>query len=275
MRRKNNPSIVTYQIGNLQGTPRRAPWGNQPKRRIRCHFWFPGINDAVKEKIRRCIPCQSYTDKTTHEPQGILTTHKKAWEQVALDLFGPIPSGKHILVAQDTVSKYPAAKIVTDSKASTIISAIDEIYSSFGYPEKHITDNGPPFNSKAFSDYSTCKGINHQKSFPHLPQSNPVERLMKPLGKAIKASIAMNECATTALNNFLVAYRDTPHVSTEVTPGSYLLRDGYRADFPRKRPLTKKDIEEARKKDIGRKMKIQSKTNQSVKTNSRLGIEYY
>ena len=163
----------------------------------------------MKEKIRKCIPGQSYTDKTTHEPQGILTTHKKAWEQVALDLFGPIPSGKHILVAQDTVSKYPAEKIVTDSKASTIIPAIDEIYSSFGYPEKHITDNGPPFNSKAFSDYSTCKGINHQKSFPHHPQSNPVERLMKPLGKAIKASIAMNECATTALNNFLVAYRDT------------------------------------------------------------------
>ena len=68
------------------------------KRRLRSHFWWPGMNKGVAEKIKRCEQCQLYTDRTTREPQGILETEGKAWEQVALDLFGPMPNSNHIIV---------------------------------------------------------------------------------------------------------------------------------------------------------------------------------
>ena len=143
---------------------------------------------AVKRKIRECEPCQVYTSKTTKEPQGVLHVKENAWEQVALDLFGPMPNHKHILVAQDTLTRFPAAKIVPNTKATSIIPAIDEFYTSYGYPMEHITDNGQPFRSKELVDYSVEKGITHSKSFPYHPQANPSEQFMKPLGKAIKAT---------------------------------------------------------------------------------------
>ena len=35
-----------------------------------------------------------------------------AWEKLSIDLFGPMPDQRHIIVAQDMVSKFPAAKIL-------------------------------------------------------------------------------------------------------------------------------------------------------------------
>ena len=135
------------------------------KRRLRYHFWWPEMNKAIKAKIEQCKPCQLYTGKTTREPQDILEVPRKAWEQVALDLFGPMPNNKHVLVAQDTLTRFPAAKIVPNTKTTSVIPAIDEIYTTYGYPGKHVTDNGQPFGSKDFQDYSREKGIIHQKCF--------------------------------------------------------------------------------------------------------------
>ena len=62
---------------------------------------------------------------------------------------------------------------------------------------------------------------------------------MKPLGKAIKAAQMSQESCQEALNQLLTSFRDTPHISTGVRPGDFLFRDGYRADFPRNKPLKK------------------------------------
>ena len=77
------------------------PGESNLKRRLRMHFWCPGINKAVREKIKACLPCQVHTNKTTKEPQAMLESPENAWDKVALDLFGPMPNGRHILVAQD------------------------------------------------------------------------------------------------------------------------------------------------------------------------------
>ena len=216
-------------------------------------------------KVKKCEPCQTYTMKTTKEPQGTLKVPQKAWQQVALDLLGLMPNRKHILVAQDTLSRFPVAKIVPNTKASTVIPALDDIYTSYEYPEKHVSDNGPPFDSKAFQDYSKEKGVRHQNNYPYHPQDNPSERFMKPLGKAIKASLMANESCQEALKVFLSAFRDTPHISTGVSPGGFLFRDGYRAGFPRGSPLTEEEIAEARLKDQERRLEIQNSVNSSVK----------
>eukprot|EP00112_Aurelia_sp_Birch-Aquarium-sp1_P019314 Seg4753.2 transcript_id=Seg4753.2/GoldUCD/mRNA.D3Y31 product="Transposon Tf2-3 polyprotein" pseudo=true protein_id=Seg4753.2/GoldUCD/D3Y31 len=93
----------------------RAHHGGHPgvsnlKRRLRMHCWCPGINKAVRDKIIACLPCQANTNKTTREPQAMLQSPEHVWGKVALDLFGPMPNGKHILVAQDMLTRFPAAK---------------------------------------------------------------------------------------------------------------------------------------------------------------------
>ena len=154
--------------------------------RIRSHFWIPQVYKLVEEKIKGCETCQLFTSKNTKEPQK---TCESAWEEVNIDLFGPLPDRKHVLVMQDTMSRFPAATILSSTKAEPVIKAIDKVYTRYGTPQRHRTDNGPPFNSQEFKDFSKLKGVEQVLSYPYHPQENPCETFMKPLGKALKSSI--------------------------------------------------------------------------------------
>ena len=118
--------------------------------RLRNHF---GGRRLTRYSKQNNWECQIYTDKPTKEPQSILDIQQKAWEQVALVLFGPIPNNKHFTVAQVSISK-----ILPDTKAVLVIPAIDEIYVTYGYLG-HITDNGQPFGSNEFQYYSKETGM--------------------------------------------------------------------------------------------------------------------
>ena len=109
-----------------------------------------------------------------------------AWDTVALDLFGSLPTGKHVLVVQDLLTRYPAAKVVPSTSSSKVIPALHDIYIDYGYPTTHLTDNGPPLNSAEFTTFSKNSDIHQQTIYPDHPQANPAEH-MKPPGKALKA----------------------------------------------------------------------------------------
>ena len=65
-----------------------------------------------------------------------------------MDLFGPMPSHKHVIVVQDLGSRFPAAKLVTSTRSAQVIPALGEIYNTYGNPERQISDIGPPFNNE-------------------------------------------------------------------------------------------------------------------------------
>ena len=110
-----------------------------------------------------------------------------AWDTVTLDLFGSLPTGKHVLVVQDLLTRYPAAKVVPSTSSSKVIPALHDIYIDYGYPTTHLTDNGPPLNSAEFTTFSKNSDIHQQTIYPDHPQANPAEHIMKPPGKALKA----------------------------------------------------------------------------------------
>ena len=124
------------------------PGMTRMKNRIRNHFWFPCLNELVEKKLLGCETCQLFTPKTTKEPIASHKTTSSCWEEVSIDLFGPLPDKRHVLVVQDTMSRFPAAAVVSGTSAQPVLKALDTIYSSYGNPEHHRTDNGPPFNSE-------------------------------------------------------------------------------------------------------------------------------
>ena len=85
-------------------------------RRLRYHFFFHGLFDKVKKFVEQCKECSMFTDKKTKEPIEHHKIPQKAWETVAVDLFGPMPSSKHIVVVQDHGTRYPAAKLDNPQK---------------------------------------------------------------------------------------------------------------------------------------------------------------
>ena len=72
-------------------------------------------------------------------------------------------------------SRFPAAKIVTSTKAEKVIPAIAEIYDAYGNPESQLSDNGPPFKSKAMEEFAGKRDIKLKNIPPLHPSANPVE----------------------------------------------------------------------------------------------------
>ena len=88
--------------------------------------------------MKSCKDCTIFTDKPTKEILHPFTADGKVWENIHVDLFGPMPDKKHILVAIDETSRFPAAKIVPNTAAQPVIDALDQIYTDFGVPGKNI-----------------------------------------------------------------------------------------------------------------------------------------
>ena len=71
-----------------------------------------------------------------------------------MDLYGPMPASKHVVVVHDLASRYPAAKLVSSTKAEKLLPVLADIYDTFGNPEVQISDNGPPFNSAKIKEFA-------------------------------------------------------------------------------------------------------------------------
>ena len=246
----------------------KAHQGSHPgmsclKRRIRSHFWFPKMDKHVEEYVAKCKECTIFTNKRTKDCIHPLTTDQEPWENVNIDLFGPMPDSKHVLVVTDNMTRFPAAKIVPGTSATPVLKALDTIYADFGQPKSHRTDNGPPFDSHAFQQFSNELGVTHIRTYPYHPQANPAETFMKPLGKAMKIAHHHRTDKEVALNKLLRDYRATPHSATGMAPGDLILRNGFNSELPRSTTTNKNDVETAKAKDKATKEARTEKLNQS------------
>ncbi len=195
---------------------KKAHQGSHPgmsgmKRRLRSHFWFPKMDKHIEDFSIKYADCTIFTNKKTHGEIHPQQGGKRIWDNVHIDLFGPMPDTKHVLVATDSVSRFPAAKVVQDTSAKKVISSLDQIYKDYGKPSVHRSDNGTPFNSAEFERYSKDNGISHVKTFPYHPQANNAETFMKSMGKTMKIAHYHHQDKQQAVNKLLENYRATPH----------------------------------------------------------------
>lgn len=52
----------------------------------------------VIDYVNKCTGCTTFTEKKTKKPLKPDRIPEKWWEMAAVDLFGPIPSTRHVVV---------------------------------------------------------------------------------------------------------------------------------------------------------------------------------
>ena len=187
------------------------------ERRLRFHFFFHDMQKKVAEFVKTCQTFCSFTDKKTSHPLKAHEVPARNWDTVDVDLAGPMPSSKHVVVVQDLASRFPVAKLVSSTKADKVLPILGDIYDTYGNPTVQLSDNGPPVSSTAMEDFAKHRNIMLRKIPPMHPSSNPAETFMKPLGKAMKVAKYDRISEKSALQNLLNDYRDTPHPATGAT----------------------------------------------------------
>lgn len=203
------------------------------KAMLRGKVWWPGIDQAVENQIRSCIPCISMSDSKPAPMQFTDMPMSQPWEKVHIDFCGPFPSGDNILGIIDASSRWPEIHITRSTTSETVKNCLEKTFSTHGYPAEIVTDNAPNLTSAEVSEYCENLGIKHHRSTPYWPQGNSeIERFYRTLGKFIKTTNAEGRNWKKEIYKFLLTYRNTPHCTTNTAPSVLLMNRKLRDKIP-------------------------------------------
>jgi len=224
------------------------------KGRLSTKVWWPKVDTEAEKVCRSCHGCQVVGEFQAPEPMQRTELPTGPWQDIAVDLMGPLPSGENILVAVDYYSRFYEVAIMQSTTATKVITVLDEMFCRYGYPFSIKTDNGPQFRCQEFEEYLADHGIEHRKSPPLWPQANgEVERQNRTLLKTLKVAHVEGKKYREELQKFLLAYRTTPHSITGATPAALMLGRELRTKLPELRRDKIAADEAVRDRDWNRK----------------------
>ncbi|KAK3739292.1 hypothetical protein QZH41_007139 [Actinostola sp. cb2023] len=174
------------------------------------------LNDHTLQRVIECIRNGSWYKKDAQD----LRLDNRAFNsyQMVKDELSVNAEGNLVL----------RVEIVHSTSADAVVPHLDNIISRHQIPIKIRTDNGPPFNSESFAQYTQHMGIKHRKITPLWPEANA----------RIEHKNWQQE-----LNKFLRNYRVTPHSSTGVPPYTALYGRPMRTKLPEIPTQSKQDKE--------------------------------
>ena len=192
--------------------------------RLKTKVWWPQMRASVESYVAMCVPCAACSkDATQAAPLKPTELPEGPWLELGIDFLGPI-RGKMLLVCTDLFSRFPLVEIFSGTTAaSAVISCLRRWFGLFGQPLKVTTDNGPPFTSLELRQFLKDNGVKHRRVTPLYPQANgATERCNRGLNKAIRAALAEGKDWTIAMEQYLAAYRRTPHAMTGAAPADLM-----------------------------------------------------
>ena len=203
------------------------------KQRLQSKVWWPGIDKEAERFCKTCFGCQLVSSPSHPEPIKSTPLPQGPWQDLALDLLGPLPSGDSVLVVVDYFSRYYEIEIMRSTTSEKIIESLERIFMIHGLPLSVTSDNGPQFISSEFERYLEGCGIEHRKITPLWPQANgEVERQNRSLLKRMRIAQAEGKQWKEEVRKYLIAYRSTPHTTTGVSSAELLFGRKIRTKLP-------------------------------------------
>lgn len=110
---------------------------------------------------------------------------------------GPLPQGqraaRYILVILGVFSKYIQLYPIKKATTETILRKITNDYMpKVGKIEQLLTDNGTQFHSKKWFKQIRSLGIQIRHTTTYHPESNPVERANREIGRMLRTTVTQN-----------------------------------------------------------------------------------
>lgn len=195
------PKLAREEILRLLHIP-HAGQVKTRKAAQRLYFW-PRINDNIKQLIESCPACQELRPSQQSEPL-IQTEATVPMQQVAVDLFEV--KGQHWLCMVDRFSGFPFARRLSKLHTAHVTDIMLEWFLDWGFPQVIRSDGGPQFRS-AFQEFCKKHDIAHEVSSPYHPQSNG---LAESTVKSVKYLLIKCKKSGEDFFTALSAWRNTP-----------------------------------------------------------------
>ena len=128
------------------------------------------------------------------------------------------------LVVVNAHSKWAEVIPVSSTSSSSTIEVLRDLFAIFGIPEQIVSDKGAQFVSEEFQAFVRSNGIRHITSAPYYPATNGLaEKAVQTFKHTLRYMYKSSKLVKEKLAKFLIAYRNTPHSTTGVSPAQGLL----------------------------------------------------
>lgn len=186
--------------------------------------WWQNQHRDVKRVVRACQICQKSKVSIIHSPplESIVTNSPN--EIHSLDLYGPLPRSRggvaYLLVCLDLFSKLVSLYPLKKATSKSIINALFKYhFPRVGVPAAILSDHGTQFISASWNNFLGKHNIKSIKSSVRHPSSNPVERVMRELGRLFRTFCSDNHKKwANEIINFEFFINSVRHETTGFTP---------------------------------------------------------
>ena len=110
----------------------------------RNYIWWPGLDKATEEVVKRCTSCQAVKHSPAVAPVQQWTWLNQPWKRIYMDFVG-LFQGSMFLVSVDAHFKWPRRIVMKETTVTKTIEILPVIFARFQLPEQVVTDNGPQF----------------------------------------------------------------------------------------------------------------------------------
>ena len=200
----------------------------------RQYFWWPQISKQIEDIAQSCNGCRKYRKKPAPAPLCPWPYSRRPMERVHIDFFEY--RGKMLLVMVDSYSKFFWCHVMNfDTTASKTLAVLFGWFCDRGFPTTLVSDNGPQFTSKEFSDKMNKWGIKHLLTPPYHPASNGLAE--RTVG-TIKSHLKKMDCPVTPLElyvnlqSILHFHNAMPQSSTDQNPFELMAKAPVPSLFP-------------------------------------------
>ncbi|XP_062535632.1 uncharacterized protein K02A2.6-like [Armigeres subalbatus] len=146
------------------------------KAQLRAKIWFPLMDKAVENFVRRCKPCTMTGIPDSPNPM-LRRRPTEPWQDVAIDFKEGLVGGLSLLVVVCYTSRFIQVEPMKPATAQRVIAALLRMFSTLGIPRSITADNGPQFRADEFARFCVSYGIHLNLSTPYWPEQNgAVER---------------------------------------------------------------------------------------------------
>ena len=225
------------------------------KQRLRTKVWWPQLEKDVEKFCKSCHSCQIVSTPNSPEPIQPTPLPNGPWQDLSIDFLGPLDSGQlYVLVVVDYYSRWFDVEITKDITSQKVISILRRLFTTHGLPLSLTSDNAANFKSQEFEAFLKENGIYHRLVTPLHPAANgEVERQNRSLMKRIRIAKAENKDWQKEIQEYIFAYRTTPHSVTNLTPAEMMFGRKLRTKLPEF--VSKQVDEEVRDRDKIQKSK--------------------
>ena len=212
------------------------------KRLARDHFWFPGINKRIEERVGSCEVCHERSPRRDATTLSSWDWPREPYSRIHADHF---QIGKDwVFLIIDAHSKWMDLFVHSTPTTERCKRDLRKVFCTYGLAKTLVTDNHQCFMSDDMRHFLEKNGVKHMTSAPHSPTSNgQAERAVQ---TAKNSLLKMKGPLEERIAKFLMTYRNTTSSTTGMCPAELMLGRKLRTALDTLKP--KSSVEMAKEK---------------------------